>query len=104
MWYLIYAVVPSGKAGEVIRLAEQEGSQGGTVIHGKGIGRKPKRFLNFEVEPMREIIWIIVGKDKYKEVSQIIFKDMNLEKEGYGILFVEPLSEVHGLVNQQPSK
>lgn len=66
MWYLIYEVVPSGDAGEVI--------------------------------------WFIVEKDKYKEVSQIIFQDMDLDKEGNGILFVEPLSEVHGLVNQLPSE
>ena len=38
MWYLIYAVVPSGDAGEVI--------------------------------------WFIVEKDKYKEVSQIIFQNI----------------------------
>lgn len=66
MWYLIYAVVPSGDAGEVI--------------------------------------WFIVEKDKYKEVSQIIFQNMDLDKEANGILFVEPLSEVHGLVIQLPSE
>lgn len=104
MWYLIYAVVPSGRSGEVIRLAEQAGSQGGTVIHGKGIGRKPKRFLHFEVEPMREIIWIIVKKEKYPEVSQAIYQNMDLDKPGQGIVFVEPLSEVHGLVNQKPAE
>lgn len=47
---------------------------------------------------------MIVEKDKYKEVSQIIFQNMDLDKEGNGILFVEPLSEVHGLVNQLPSE
>lgn len=66
MWYLIYAVVPSGDAGEVI--------------------------------------WFIVEKDKYKEVSQIIFHDMDLNQEGNSVLFVEPLSEVHGLENQLPSE
>lgn len=104
MWYLIYAVVPSGKAGEVIRLTEQVGSQSGTLIQGKGIGTPSKLFLNFEVEPMREIIWIIVEKDKYKEVNQIIFQNMDLDKEGNGILFVELFSEVHGLVIQLPSE
>ena len=80
MWYLIYAVIPSGKAGEVIRLAEQEGSQGGTVIHGKGIGRKPKRFLNFEVEPMREIIWITVeiAINQFTEDKSMVLENLEL--------------------------
>lgn len=53
---------------------------------------------------MREIIWVIVAKYKYKEVNQILFQDLDLDQEGNGILFVEPLSEVHGLVNQLPSE
>lgn len=100
MWYLINAIVPSGQAGNVIRIAEEAGSQGGTVIHGRGIGRNPKRFLNFEVEPMREIVWLIVDKESYRDVSQAIYEKMNLQKPGQGIVFVEPLYEVDGLVNQ----
>lgn len=102
MWYLLYIVVPTGKAGEVIRIAERAGSQGGTVLHGKGIGKKPKSFLSFEVEPMREIVWIIVEKEHYREVSQALYSEMDLSQPGHGILFAEPLSEVHGLVNQKP--
>lgn len=100
MWYLIYAVVPSGKVGEVIRAAEAAGSQGGTIIHGKGIGRTPKRFFNFEVEPMREIVMIIVEESKYKDVSQSIYSQLDMDKEGMGIVFAEPLDQVAGLVNQ----
>ena len=64
-------------------------------------------YLIYEVVPSGDagkVIWFIVEKDKYKEVSQIIFQNMDLDKEGNGILFVEPLSEVHGLVNQLPSE
>ncbi|UUX34699.1 P-II family nitrogen regulator [Fundicoccus culcitae] len=100
MFYLIYAIVPSGRAGKVIHAAEAAGSLGGTIIHGKGIGRKPKRFLYFEVEPMRDVIWIIVEESRYREVSQSIYDELELEGEGQGILFVEPLDEVHGLVDQ----
>ncbi|MBG9987733.1 hypothetical protein HZY88_01915 [Aerococcaceae bacterium DSM 111176] len=101
MWYLIYAVVPRGRAGNVIRIAEQAGSQGGTIIHGKGIGRKPKRFLSFEVEPMRDIVWIIVNESNYQEVSQAIYDSCDLEQEGQGVLYVEPLNAVYGLVEQE---
>lgn len=100
MWYLVYAVVPSGRVGEVIEAAEAAGSQGGTVIHGKGIGRRPKRFLNFEVEPMREIVMVIVEESKYKEVSQSIYTNLDMGEEGMGIVFVEPLDQVAGLVEQ----
>ncbi|MEY8370250.1 P-II family nitrogen regulator [Aerococcaceae bacterium 50-4] len=100
MWYLVYAVVPSGHAGEVIEAAEAAGSQGGTVIHGKGIGRRPKRFLNFEVEPMREIVMVIVEEAKYKAVSQSIYSKLDMDKEGMGIVFAEPLDQVAGLVGQ----
>lgn len=100
MWYLVYAVVPSGKVGQVIQAAEEAGSQGGTIIHGKGIGRKPKRFLSFEVEPMREIVMIIVEESKYKAVSQSIYSQLDMGKEGMGIVFAEQLDQVAGLVSQ----
>lgn len=101
MWYLVYAVVPSGRVGEVIEAAEAAGSQGGTVIHGKGIGRRPKRFLNFEVEPMREIVMVIVEEEKYKKVSQSIYSRLEMDEEGMGIVFAEPLDKVAGLVAQR---
>lgn len=100
MWYLVYAVVPSGRVGKVIEAAEAAGSQGGTIIHGKGIGRQPKRFLNFEVEPMREIVMVIVEEEKYKEVSQSIYTKLNMDEENMGIVFAEPLDQVAGLVGQ----
>lgn len=101
MWYLIYAVVPSGRVEKVIQAAETAGSQGGTIIHGKGIGRTPKRFFNFEVEPMRDIIMIIVEEAKYKEVSQSIYDQLEMDQEGMGIVFAEPLDKVAGLVAQR---
>lgn len=100
MYYLIYAVVPSGKVGDVIRATESAGSYGGTVIHGKGIGRTPKRFLRFEVEPMRDIVMIIVEEAKYKDVSQAIYSHLDMAEEGTGIVFAEVLDQVEGLVNQ----
>ncbi|XJS11209.1 P-II family nitrogen regulator [Aerococcaceae bacterium WGS1372] len=100
MWYLIYAIVPSGKVGQVIAAAESAGSRGGTIIHGKGIGRTPKKFFNFEVEPMREIVMIIVEESKYKNVSQAIYSQLNMKEEGMGVVFAEPLNQVAGLVNQ----
>lgn len=92
--------MPSGRTGEVIEATEAAGFQECTVIQGKGIGHKHKRFLRFEVAPMREILMVIVEESKYMKVSQSIYTKLGMDQEGKGIVFAEPLDQVAGLVGQ----
>jgi nitrogen regulatory protein PII len=95
----IFVIVPGGKAETVIQAAESAGSSGGTIIHARGRGEVARSFLAIEVEPEREIVMIIAEEAEIAKISKAIYREMDLNIRGQGLLFVLPLARVEGLAS-----
>jgi hypothetical protein len=90
---LFFAVVDRGKAGALLRWAQERGVTGGTIFHGEGTNPSP--LLNFLgiSEIHKEVLMLGVTQ----EISQQLFTDMKnefkMDKRYKGIAFVVPFRQ-----------
>jgi nitrogen regulatory protein PII len=95
---LIFTIVNRGFGDTVIDAAREKGAKGGTIIYARGTGiHEQETFLNISITPEKEIVMILVAKDKVKEITQAILQDSGLKTPGRGICFVLPVTEALGL-------
>lgn len=95
----IFTIVDRGMADQVIDIAEQQGSKGATVIHGRGSGIEKKHsFFNLTIEPEKEVVFILVQNDKVEAIVAAIDEELMLNEPGHGILFTVPVTRATGLV------
>lgn len=97
---LIVAIVKRGRAEKVLLAAQEAGARGGTVICGRGTGiHESKKLLGIMIEPEKEIILILIHKDKVKRVLKAVVHAGNMEKPGTGVGFVLDVEKVVGIVH-----
>lgn len=95
---LIVAIVNRGFTDLVMDAARPAGARGGTVIHARGAGaQEAARFLNITIQPEKEMVLILVGRDQKLPVMQAIQKGAGLSTEGRGIIFSLPVTDVMGV-------
>ncbi len=98
----IVTIVDKGRSKECIRAASEAGAVGGTVIHGRGAGVPTDFFFPLVIEPQKDIVMIIAPEGKAIQIKGKIFRDLELEKPGSGILFVLPVTETSGIAKTEP--
>ncbi|MBE0465888.1 MAG: P-II family nitrogen regulator [Candidatus Desulforudis sp.] len=97
---LIVAIVKSGRAEKILLAAREAGARGGTVICGRGTGiHESKKLLGIMIEPEKEIILILIHKDKAKRVLKAVVQAGNMEKPGTGVGFMLDVEKVVGIVH-----
>lgn len=96
---LIVTIVNKGQADKVIEASNKTGGQGGTVIPGRGCGAQnnPKLF-GIPIEPEKDIVFILIEKEKTQKVLNAITEKLDLCKPGAGISFVIPVSQSIGIL------
>ena len=94
---LILAVVNRGFADEVVSAATASGARGGTVMHGRGTSRVTETIYGVPIEPEKDVVMMMVAKDKCKAIMQNIYEKVGLNSHGSGICFALPVDEVVGL-------
>ncbi|NLZ35726.1 MAG: P-II family nitrogen regulator [Clostridiales bacterium] len=98
MYHSITVIVDRGKAEDVIDAATKAGSKGGTIINARGSGiHETSKVFAIEIEPEKEIVLIISKSDKTEDIISSIKEELEIEKPGNGIIFVQNISEVYGL-------
>ncbi|MEY8462873.1 P-II family nitrogen regulator [Streptococcus merionis] len=98
MYHLITTVVERGNAEDVIEAAEAAGSQGGTIINGRGSGiNETTRLFNMDIEPEKEVVWIIAPKDDSDRIVQSIRTHLAIDEPGRGIIFIQTIGQIYGL-------
>ena len=98
MYQSIVVIVDRGKGDEVVEAAKKGGARGATIVHGRGSGiNETQKLFAMDIEPEKEIVFIITRKDTKNSIVDAINQDIELEKPGKGILFVQDLEEVVGL-------
>ena len=102
---VIFAIVNSGFAEDVMDVARQQGVRGGTILNARGVAKEDAAaFFGITLHAEKEILMMVVEKDIRDKVLNAIYKEMGMAKAAQGIAFSLPVSDVTGLVQQEEKK
>ena len=102
---VIFAIVNSGFADDVMDVARQQGVRGGTILNARGVAKEDAAaFFGITLHAEKEILMMVVEKDIRDKVLNAIYKEMDMAKAAQGIAFSLPVSDVTGLVQQEEKK
>ena len=98
---VIFAIVNSGFAEEVMDVARENGARGGTILNARGAaGEEAAAFFGITLHAEKEILMIVVEKSIRDNILNAIYKQMGMGKKAQGIAFSLPVSDVAGLVKE----
>jgi nitrogen regulatory protein P-II 1 len=97
---LIISIVRNGWGDRVLQASCQAGSEGCTIVLGRGVGvHEKQKILGIPIEPEKEIVLSLTYPDKTEAVLEAIVQAGELEKPGTGIAFVVPVERLTGVVH-----
>lgn len=99
--YCIMTIVDKGRSKDCLKAAKAAGAKGGTIIHGRGAGVPVDYYFPLVIEPQKDIVLIITPKEKVVQIRKRIFDELELNKEGKGIIFVLPVIKINGLLENR---
>jgi nitrogen regulatory protein P-II 1 len=98
---LIMSIVRHGWGDRVLEASCRAGSEGCTVLLGRGVGiHEKQRILGIPVEPEKEIVLSLTYPDKTESVLEAIVQAGELDKPGAGIAFLIPVERLVGVVHR----
>ncbi len=101
VYHLITVIVDNGRAQDVISSAESAGSGGGTILNARGSGiHERAKLFTMEIEPEKEVVMILSQRDKTEAITKQIRADLEIDKPGRGIIFVQDVDNACGLREQ----
>jgi nitrogen regulatory protein PII len=102
---VIFAIVNSGFAEDVMDVAREQGVRGGTILNARGVAKEDAAvFFGIALHAEKEILMMVVEKDIRDNVLNAIYKEMGMAKAAHGIAFSLPVSDVAGLASAVPEK
>ena len=102
---VIFAIVNSGYAEDVMDVAREQGARGGTILNARGVAREDAAaFFGITLHAEKEVVMIVVEKNIRDNVLNAIYKEMGMAKKAQGIAFSLPVSDVAGLVKIEEPK
>ena len=100
---VIFAIVNSGFAEDVMDVARELGVRGGTILHARGVAREDAAaFFGITLHAEKEILMLVVEKDIRDQILNALYQKMDMAKKAKGIAFSLPVSDVAGLAPAQP--
>ena len=101
---VIFAIVDSGYAEDVMDVAREHGARGGTILNGRGVAKEEAvAFFGIPLHSEKEILMMVVDKSSKNDILNAIYKEMGMGKPAQGIAFTLPVSDVAGLVKEDVS-
>ncbi len=95
---VIFAIVNSGYAEDVMDVAREQGVRGGTILNARGVVREDAAaFFGITMHQDKEMLMMVVEKSIRDRVLNAIYKEMGMAKKAKGIAFSLPVSDVAGL-------
>jgi nitrogen regulatory protein PII len=105
MFKKLTVIVDRGMAGDIMDIALKAGVRGGTIMHGRGTGAENTTTLfGMQIEPEKELVMILMPTGLVDKVVDDLYRELKLDDPGNGILFVEPVLGVRGLLDLEDSK
>lgn len=95
---VIFTIVDRGLGEDVVDAATSAGARGATIINARGSGiHEHEMFFSMNIEPEKEIVMIIIEKEKSDKVIKAIKDTMHIDEPGKGVMFVMDVSKTSGL-------
>ena len=95
---VVFSIVNSGFAEDVMEIAREQGVRGGTILNARGVVREDAAaFFGITLHADKEILMMVVEKEIRDKVLNAIYKEMGMAKKAKGIAFSLPVSDVAGL-------
>jgi len=95
---VVFAIVNSGYAEDVMEVAREQGVRGGTILNARGVvNENAAAFFGITLHQEKEILMMVVEKPIRDQVLNAIYKEMGMAKKARGIAFSLPVSDVAGL-------
>lgn len=102
---VVFAIVNSGYAEDVMEVAREQGVRGGTILHARGVvNENAAAFFGITLHADKEVLMMVVEKDIRDKVLNTIYKEMGMDKKARGIAFSLPVSDVAGLAPKPEAK
>ncbi len=96
---VVFTVVERGLGQEVVDAATAAGSRGATIINARGSGiHENTMFFSMNIEPEKEIVMIIIEKEKSDKIIKSIEEAMHIDEPGKGVMFAMDVTKASGLV------
>lgn len=100
---VIFAIVNSGYAEDVMDIAREQGVRGGTILNARGVVKQDAaEFFGIPLHEDKEILMMVVEKTIRDRVLNAIYKQMGMAKKAKGIAFSLPVTDVAGLAATHP--
>ena len=91
-WILIEVICEDGYSEDIMATARKAGAEGGTVIDAHGTSTEDDvKFFGSPLVSEKEILMIVISKDKADAVLKAINEMPQLKKKGMGIVFSIPV-------------
>ena len=101
---LIVTIVNKGWAEKVVKVGNEAGARGATILHARGSGLHTiSSFLGIALEPEKELVLNVVPSDKSETIVQAIYDATDMKEPGTGISMIIPIRGVAGLI-KSPEK
>ncbi len=95
---LLIAIANQGYTEVVMDAARKAKASGGTVLHAKGTGsRAAEKFLGVTLVPEKEMIFMVVRKDRKNEIMRSIMDEAGLESDARSVVFSLPVTDTAGM-------
>ena len=96
---VIFAIVNSGFAEDVMDVARENGARGGTILNGRGvIDEKAAAFFNITLNAEKEVLMLVVETELRDTILNAVYKALDMSKQAKGIAFSLPVTDAVGLV------
>lgn len=96
---VIFTIVDRGFAEDVVEAATLAGAKGGTIINARESGtHESSKFFSMSIEPEKEIVMILLEKEKTDTVIANIKKHMEIDNAREGVVFVMDVNQTSGLL------
>lgn len=100
---VIFAIVNSGFADEVMDVAREQGVRGGTILNARGVAKEEAAaFFGIPLHAEKEILMMVVETAIRDQVLSAIYRELGMAKKAGGIVFSLPVSDVAGLAMPTP--
>ncbi len=92
-WVLVEVICEEGYSEDIMAAARKAGAGGGTVINAHGTSTEDDvKFFGAPLIPEKEILLIVLPKDKADAVTEAISSMEIMKRKGGGIIFTLPVS------------
>ena len=100
---VIFAIVNSGFAEDVMEVARENGARGGTILSARGVARADaEAFFGITIHSEKDLLMMVVESKIRDTILNAIYKSMGMAKAAQGIAFSLPVSDVAGLAESLP--